>query len=172
MNKGLVLVCFIKLIFRSNEFFYLILYKSTEFPYDNDVREKKFLGLIENRVNYTKMKDRKIVSNRVDPALPNNSIQTNKYNWANFFPKNILEQFSKRANLYFLVSFYLLTRFCKKKNVFFINTPPFKKKIKPTTRYIPSISLSKKKNSSSVLCRLSRISQFLKEFPLSSFLWL
>ncbi|CAD8175781.1 unnamed protein product [Paramecium pentaurelia] len=33
----------------------------------------------------------------------NNKVQTSKYNWFNFFPKNILEQFTKQANLYFLI---------------------------------------------------------------------
>lgn len=49
------------------------------------------------------MSDRKIVSNRIDESLPDNSIQTNKYTKLNFAPKNLLEQFSKKANIYFLV---------------------------------------------------------------------
>lgn len=49
------------------------------------------------------MVDRRIVSNRLDFTLPDNSIRTNKYTKLNFFPKNILEQFSKKANIYFLV---------------------------------------------------------------------
>ncbi len=48
------------------------------------------------------MLDRKIVSNRIDYDLPDNSIQTNKYTKWNFMPKNLLEQFSKKANIYFL----------------------------------------------------------------------
>lgn len=48
------------------------------------------------------MLDRKIVSNRIDYDLPDNSIQTNKYTKWNFLPRNMLEQFSKRANIYFL----------------------------------------------------------------------
>jgi len=48
------------------------------------------------------MMDRKIVSNRIDYDLPDNSIQTNKYTKWNFLPKNLLEQFSKKANIYFL----------------------------------------------------------------------
>lgn len=33
-----------------------------------------------------------------------NHIQTNKYTWYNFLPKNLLEQFSQSGNLYFLVA--------------------------------------------------------------------
>ncbi|CAD8171215.1 unnamed protein product [Paramecium octaurelia] len=32
-----------------------------------------------------------------------NKVQTSKYTWFNFVPKNILEQFTKQANLYFLI---------------------------------------------------------------------
>ena len=32
-----------------------------------------------------------------------NYIQTNKYTWYNFLPKNLLEQFSQTGNLYFLM---------------------------------------------------------------------
>ena len=32
-----------------------------------------------------------------------NHIQTNKYTWYNFLPKNLLEQFSQSGNLYFLM---------------------------------------------------------------------
>ncbi|CAD8093418.1 unnamed protein product [Paramecium sonneborni] len=32
-----------------------------------------------------------------------NKVQTSKYTWYNFFPKNILEQFTKQANVYFLI---------------------------------------------------------------------
>lgn len=32
-----------------------------------------------------------------------NYIRTNKYNWYDFLPKNLLEQFSQSGNLYFLM---------------------------------------------------------------------
>lgn len=48
------------------------------------------------------MLDRKIVSNKIDWDLPDNGIQTNKYTKLNFLPKNMMEQFSKKANIYFL----------------------------------------------------------------------
>lgn len=40
---------------------------------------------------------------RTENALCDNSISTSKYNYFNFIPKNLIEQFSKIANLYFLV---------------------------------------------------------------------
>lgn len=40
---------------------------------------------------------------RPDEALPDNAIHTNKYNFITFLPKNILEQYSKIANIYFLM---------------------------------------------------------------------
>ena len=49
------------------------------------------------------MPDRFIVSKIPDTFLPNNSIQTTKYNVISFLPKNMMEQFSKLANVYFLV---------------------------------------------------------------------
>jgi len=49
------------------------------------------------------MPDRYIVTSYPDLALPDNSIQTTKYNVVNFIPKNLMEQFSKLANVYFLV---------------------------------------------------------------------
>ena len=43
-------------------------------------------------------------ANEPDLSYPNNSISTSKYNFVNFIPKNLAEQFSKMANLYFLVA--------------------------------------------------------------------
>lgn len=58
-----------------------------------------------NKRRFQGLKERKLVSNRIDPELLDNSIQTNKYKAYMFIPKNLLEQFSKKANLYFLVIF-------------------------------------------------------------------
>lgn len=38
-----------------------------------------------------------------DRRIKNNSIRTSKYTALTFLPKNLLEQFSKMANVYFLV---------------------------------------------------------------------
>ena len=53
------------------------------------------------------MPDRKILTNLPDMALPNNKISTSKYTLVTFVPKNIFEQFSKMANMYFLVIGFL-----------------------------------------------------------------
>ncbi|EGR30728.1 phospholipid-translocating p-type flippase family protein, putative [Ichthyophthirius multifiliis] len=57
-----------------------------------------------NRKNADRVKNRKITSQRFDLQLPDNSIQTSKYTFYNFLPKNLIEQFSKIANLYFLIA--------------------------------------------------------------------
>jgi phospholipid-transporting ATPase len=40
--------------------------------------------------------------NTQDRRFVRNKIRTNKYRWYNFVPKNLFEQFSKLANIYFL----------------------------------------------------------------------
>lgn len=52
------------------------------------------------------------VNNRADNQLPNNSIQTSKYTNLNFIFKNLFEQFSKIANIYFFVTPVLHTWAC------------------------------------------------------------
>ncbi len=47
--------------------------------------------------------DREIYINKPDYKVPNNKINTAKYTLLNFLPKNLFIQFSKAANLYFLV---------------------------------------------------------------------
>jgi phospholipid-transporting ATPase len=44
-----------------------------------------------------------------DKELPDNSITTSKYTFWSFVPLNMMEQFSKMANLYFLILGYLET---------------------------------------------------------------
>ncbi|CAD8203960.1 unnamed protein product [Paramecium pentaurelia] len=56
-----------------------------------------------NYVQRFQSKNRKITSNRPDYELPNNSIQTSKYTLINFIPKQLYEQFSKLANIYFVI---------------------------------------------------------------------
>lgn len=51
------------------------------------------------------MNDRKIITNIPDMDVPDNAISTSKYTMVTFVPKNLLEQFSRLANLYFLVSY-------------------------------------------------------------------
>ena len=45
----------------------------------------------------------KIISNFPDYQLPNNKITTSKYTYFTFFPLNLIEQFTKLANVYFLI---------------------------------------------------------------------
>ena len=51
----------------------------------------------------TQQNQRNIVTFREDLELPSNKIHTSKYTAWNFLPKNLLEQFSKPSNVYFLV---------------------------------------------------------------------
>ena len=47
--------------------------------------------------------NRRLMLNIPDEDLPNNEISTSKYNFLTFVPVNLFEQFSKPANLYFLI---------------------------------------------------------------------
>ena len=46
-----------------------------------------------------------IISNKPDLQLCDNAIATSKYTPLTFIPKNLIEQFSKLANIYFLVAY-------------------------------------------------------------------
>ena len=45
----------------------------------------------------------------INKKFPNNSIRTAKYSFLTFFPMNLYTQFSKAANLYFLLIAYMQT---------------------------------------------------------------
>jgi phospholipid-transporting ATPase len=49
------------------------------------------------------MPNRTIITNIPDMYVCNNGIKTSKYTPLNFIPKNLTIQFSKVANLYFLI---------------------------------------------------------------------
>lgn len=49
------------------------------------------------------MPNRSIITNIADTEVCDNSIKTSKYTPINFVPKNLFVQFSKVANLYFLI---------------------------------------------------------------------
>jgi len=72
-----------------------------EIPVYNNAPPRK--NTFQKKVEWSDMPDRCIVANHPDHQLPDNSIQTTKYNMFNFIPKNLMEQFSKLANVYFLV---------------------------------------------------------------------
>ncbi|KFV70550.1 putative phospholipid-transporting ATPase VB [Dryobates pubescens] len=66
------------------------------------VKDKPKLNLNKCRIvfpdNGRRWKDRKQAST----LYPGNKIQTTKYTWLTFFPKNLFEQFHRLGNLYFL----------------------------------------------------------------------
>jgi len=57
----------------------------------------------KKKLTWQDMQDRSILSNTLHQEFKNNEISTTKYNCITFIPKNMIEQFSKVANLYFLV---------------------------------------------------------------------
>ncbi|KRW99867.1 P-type ATPase, cytoplasmic domain N [Pseudocohnilembus persalinus] len=72
-----------------------------DYPYENIGKNRKCFRVQADHAN--QLKNRKITTNRPDLDLCDNKIQTNKYTFVNFFPKNLYEQFSKKANFYFLL---------------------------------------------------------------------
>lgn len=61
------------------------------------------MNCFKKKLTWQDMPDREILSNTHDIKFVKNQISTSKYNCLTFIPKNIYEQFSKVANLYFLV---------------------------------------------------------------------
>ena len=57
----------------------------------------------KKKLTWQDMPDRAILSNLPDPLFKHNEISTSKYNCITFVPRNLFEQFSKVANLYFLI---------------------------------------------------------------------
>jgi phospholipid-transporting ATPase len=61
-------------------------------------------GLIfQHNPPHNKMPNRTIITNIPDLQVCDNSIKTSKYTSLNFLPKNLIVQFSKVANVYFLI---------------------------------------------------------------------
>lgn len=52
---------------------------------------------------YSEMPNRSIVTNIPDHAVTPNIIKTSKYNFIDFIPLNLMVQFSKLPNIYFLI---------------------------------------------------------------------
>ena len=72
--------------------------------YKNEPHRDKFLGVhVKRRLPASLLPERKIFVGINDIQVPNNMISTSKYNVATFTPMNLFEQFSKVANLYFLL---------------------------------------------------------------------
>lgn len=57
----------------------------------------------KNNPPYTDMPNRSIITNVPDREVADNSIKTSKYTWFNFIPLNLMVQFSKLPNVYFLI---------------------------------------------------------------------
>ncbi|CAD8142403.1 unnamed protein product [Paramecium pentaurelia] len=76
-------------------------------PYDNKYELQGCC--FKTRPHWRDMKDRTIITNIQDHELPDNTIRTCKYTLWTFLPLNLMEQFSKMANIYFLIVGYLET---------------------------------------------------------------
>lgn len=68
-------------------------------PYKNTLKKSFF----KRKAHWNDLPDRKIVTNLPDFEIGGNEIHTSKYNLLTFLPKNLIEQFSKLANFYFLI---------------------------------------------------------------------
>ena len=72
--------------------------------YKNEPHREKFMGFyVKRRLPASLLPDRKVYAGIADPMAPDNSVSTSKYNMATFLPLNLFLQFSKVANLYFLM---------------------------------------------------------------------
>ncbi|KAM3133208.1 hypothetical protein pb186bvf_014636 [Paramecium bursaria] len=60
-------------------------------------------GCFKRRAPWELQPDRKIIIGTPDKNIPNNRVETSKYNVITFLPKNIMEQFTKTSNVYFLL---------------------------------------------------------------------
>ena len=64
---------------------------------------KKALWPWQKKPSLQQYPNRSIVTNTPDYEVPNNSIKTSKYTTLNFLPLNLMVQFSKLPNVYFLI---------------------------------------------------------------------
>lgn len=70
-------------------------------PYRNAYKKKGLL--FKTRPPFEEMPNRSIITNVVDWECCTNQIKTSKYTAFNFIPLNLYHQFTKVANLYFLM---------------------------------------------------------------------
>lgn len=59
--------------------------------------------IFKNNPPHTKMPNRSLITNVPDMKVCDNGIKTSKYSLFTFVPKNLITQFSKIANIYFLI---------------------------------------------------------------------
>lgn len=69
--------------------------------YHNAYQKKGFL--FQSIPPYSEMPNRSIITNVPDKDVTNNEIKTSKYNFLDFIPLNLMVQFSKLPNIYFLI---------------------------------------------------------------------
>lgn len=86
-------------------------------PYSNALK-KKYPWSPDPK--WSDLPDRELYSNRPDLQVIDNSICTSKYTLLSFIPKNLVEQFSKPANVYFLVYLKSLARYNSLTNLYVI----------------------------------------------------
>ena len=76
---------------------------NNKLPIKKEKENKSFSYIVRIDKNQRKnMKNKKILNDRRE-KIPKNSISTSKYTYYNFLPKILFEQFSKIANIYFLI---------------------------------------------------------------------
>jgi len=72
--------------------------------YKNEPFREKFLGVQwKRRLPVSLLPDRKVYAGIPDPQVPDNTISTSKYNMVTFLPMSLFDQFSRVANIYFLL---------------------------------------------------------------------
>lgn len=69
--------------------------------YSNAYKKKGFF--FKSNPPYSEMPNRSIITNVPDYDAADNSIKTSKYNAFDFVPLNLMVQFSKLPNIYFLI---------------------------------------------------------------------
>jgi phospholipid-transporting ATPase len=70
--------------------------------YENAYKKSSW-NPFKKKPHFTELPDRRIITNVPDRELCNNKISTAKYHIASFLVFNLIEQFSKPANLYFFI---------------------------------------------------------------------
>ena len=65
--------------------------------------------LLAETVRYVHLDQADLEKSRYNKRYKDNSVRTGKYSWWNFVPLNLLEQFKKAPNIYFLIIAFLQT---------------------------------------------------------------
>lgn len=81
--------------------------KSTPRSFMSNLNDLKSGILMRRKSLWEEMPDREIRFNETQEHFKNNKVNTSKYTCLTFIPKNFIEQFSKLANIYFLIIGFL-----------------------------------------------------------------